>query len=110
MPPLDRRRFLSRAVRYGGGALAGFSALQALLDLSALSNRRLHRAGRGEGGYGPLLPAGEDLALPAGFQYLRFGDTGFLMDDGVPSPPAPDGMGAIPLPRRGHPVGQLAEL
>lgn len=98
MPPFDRRHFLSRAARYGGGALAGFGALQALLDLGALSSHHLHRARRGEGGYGRLFPAGEDLALPAGFGYVRFGETGFLMDDGVPSPAAPDGMGAIALP------------
>lgn len=96
--PLDRRAFLGRTARFGGGALAGFGALQTLSRLASVSNRALHVAGLGEGGYGPLVDAGRELALPRGFQYVRFGVMGTIMDDDLPTPPAHDGMGAFPLP------------
>lgn len=95
---MNRRGFLGRTARFGGGALAGFSALQTLADLASLSSRAQHTAGPGEGGYGPLVAAGDELALPRGFEYVRFGAMGARMDDGLPTPPAHDGMGAFPLP------------
>ncbi|MPZ87061.1 MAG: DUF839 domain-containing protein [Nitriliruptorales bacterium] len=51
------------------------------------------------GGYGPLQPdpAGV-LALPAGFSYIRFGETGEPLTDGTPTPAAHDGMAAFPGP------------
>jgi uncharacterized repeat protein (TIGR03803 family) len=68
---------------------------------SALLARTAHAAPRGRGdavGYGPLRPAGDDLALPAGFQYRIISEEGDPMDDGFPTPKAMDGMAAFPLP------------
>lgn len=91
---LDRRAFLGRAA----GAFTSLGALQTLGRLTTLSHRSLHGAPLGQGGYGPLEPAGLHLALPEGFRYTRLGVTGSLMDDGFTTPQAPDGMGAFPLP------------
>lgn len=55
-------------------------------------------AGAGDGAYGPLYPAGPELALPEGFQYVRLGVEGSMMSDGNPTPRAHDGMAAFPLP------------
>ena len=52
----------------------------------------------GDGSYGPLQPAGQDLTLPPDFQYRKFGLTGSIMSDGVATPLAHDGMAAFPLP------------
>ena len=92
---MDRRQFFGRAI--GGGTALGLGGFRALGDLAALSNRHIHGAGIGQGGYGPLLPAGDELALPAGFQYVRLGATGSRMDDGLLTPGAPDGMGAFAM-------------
>lgn len=54
-------------------------------------------SGRGVG-YGKLTPAGDDLALPPGFQYRVISTEGDPMDDGFPTPKAMDGMGAFALP------------
>ena len=51
----------------------------------------------GNGGYGPLKPAGPVLDLPEGFRYVRFGDEGSPMAGGVPTPPKHDGMAAFPV-------------
>ena len=98
MSGIDRREFFRSTARFGAGALGGFSALQAISRLTGLSSRLTHGAGRGEGGYGPLIPAGDRLALPEGFSYVALGPTGVIMDDDVPTPAAPDGMAAFPLP------------
>ena len=45
--------------------------------------------------YGPLAPAGPELALPAGFEYAVIGVEGTPMADGRPTPRAHDGMGAF---------------
>jgi secreted PhoX family phosphatase len=42
-------------------------------------------------GYGPLSPAGKELALPHGFSYRTFGAAGTRMSDGLPTPRAHDG-------------------
>ncbi len=89
-----RRAFLGRTA----GALASFSALQTLSRLTAASSRAIHGAPLGQGGYGPLRPAGPELALPEGFRYTRFGQAGSIMNDGIPTPLAPDGMGAFQRP------------
>ncbi len=91
---VDRRTFLGRTA----GVFASFGALQTLSRLTALSSRALHGAPLGQGGYGPLFRAGPDLALPEGFRYTRFGVVGDPLSDGGPTPAAPDGMGAFPLP------------
>lgn len=70
----------------------------AAVALAALMAGTAHaRPGRpGAGGYGPLQPApGGELLLPAGFTYTAFGRTGEIMNDGVPTPGAHDGMAAF---------------
>jgi uncharacterized protein len=47
--------------------------------------------GRAVDGYGPLYPAGPDLALPKGFSYVTFGAAGSRMSDGLPTPGCHDG-------------------
>jgi hypothetical protein len=42
-------------------------------------------------GYGPLSPAGKELALPKGFSYRTFGAAGSRMSDGLPTPGCHDG-------------------
>ena len=64
---------------------------------------RAHSEGRNESngdgvGYGALRPAGDDLALPPGFQYRVVSTEGDAMTDGFPVPKAMDGMAAFPLP------------
>lgn len=98
MTAIDRRAFLRRGAAVGAG-LSGAGTLQALFATSAAAAQ----AGRGQagitapgnGGYGPLAPAGPELALPAGFSYVAFGRTGEIMGDGRPTPPAHDGMAAF---------------
>ena len=88
-----RRDFLRSVALAGGfGALA-----PSLAGLIAFGERPRPRAPRGPG-YGPLRPAGPELALPDGFRYLRFGTEGDPMSDGRPTPMAHDGMAAFPGP------------
>lgn len=94
MKGYGRREFLRRSGFIAGTALA-FARLQELAGQVESSSRL--RAAPGEGGYGPLSPAG-DLALPEGFRYHRFGEAGSLMSSGHPTPLAHDGMAAFPLP------------
>jgi len=56
------------------------------------------RAGLGQGGYGPLRPAGPELALPEGFSYAVLSSTGKAMSDGNATPCGFDGMAAFALP------------
>lgn len=58
----------------------------------------MRRAGKGSGGYGDLVPAGPELALPPGFRYDVVSASGQPMSDGTPTPNAFDGMAAFPLP------------
>lgn len=89
MPPMNRRHFLRRT-----GAMAGFVALG-----SAACRRPPSDGAEGDaGGYGPLAPAGDILALPRGFTYVELGAEGAPMSDGHPTPRAHDGMAAFPLP------------
>lgn len=55
-------------------------------------------AAEGAGSYGPLVPAGPELALPAGFSYVTIGIEGSMMSDGNPTMRAHDGMAAFALP------------
>ena len=94
MTDRDRRGFLrTLAVTGGFGAIA--PSLEPLLRFGA-------HAGGGKAarspGYGPLRPAGPELALPDGFRYLRFAVDGEPMTDGSPTPRAHDGMAAFPGP------------
>ena len=94
-PGLARRSFLQgTAALAGATALTGFEALgRAPLAVAAPA--------AGDGGYGPLHPTrdqttGETLiALPRGFEYLTFGRTGDVMDDGIATPGSHDGMAAF---------------
>lgn len=100
---LDRRSFLRRATACGGAALISPS-LQGLVaamsepgpTVPATPARRLGALGRD--GYGPLAPAGPELSLPQGFQYVAFGFVGEPMSDGNATPLAHDGMAAFPGP------------
>ncbi|MGH8930286.1 MAG: PhoX family protein [Egibacteraceae bacterium] len=89
----DRRQFLGASAVLLGGALAGMTARVA----RAREGQSPGTAGAGEGGYGPLRPAGPELALPAGFTYAMFGVTGSMMSDGNPTPRAHDGLAALAL-------------
>ena len=52
-------------------------------------------------GYGPLAPIEDEatglplLQLPNGFRYISFGWTGDVLDDGLRTPGAHDGMAAF---------------
>lgn len=104
MTTLDRRSFLKQGAVVTGG-LSAAGSLQVLLarDAQAQPGRGPGDGKRGlvapnNGGYGPLQPAGPELALPAGFSYVAFGRTGEPMSDGTPTPGAHDGMAAFPGP------------
>ena len=92
----------SRRTFVKAGLAAGASGL-AFLSLAERSSALGHGRGRAASGadYGPLSPT-KDLAtglyllsLPAGFEYLSFGWTGQIMDDGQPTPTDHDGMAVV---------------
>lgn len=87
---VSRRSFFSRSVQ----TVACGAALPGLFDSLAAGSAK---AAEGPG-YGPLRPAGDELALPPGFQYTVVSYEGERMDDGYPVPKAMDGMAAFPLP------------
>lgn len=98
IPTVGRRRFVQ-----GGTVGAASIAFQALAARSALAGSpRDWRCG----GYGPLSPKPDRstglylLALPEGFEYMSFGWTGQIMDDGRPTPTDHDGMAVVA--RRGR--------
>jgi uncharacterized protein len=92
---LNRRQFFARSAAAGAGCL-GVGLFDPLIARSAFAGDPQGRAGGA--GYGPLRAAGDDLALPVGFQYRVISNEGELMDDGYPTPKAMDGMAAFPLP------------
>ena len=71
--------------------------------MAAAGSRGLHQRPHALGDYGPLRlrpalnqPAGPAyLALPEGFEYVVFGQTGNPMTDGRPTPRSHDGMAAF---------------
>jgi secreted PhoX family phosphatase len=77
------------------GLVACAAPVAAAGSTAAIAPRR---ASRGEGGYGPIAPAGPELALPAGFTYAVLSTAGAPMSDGNPTPNAFDGMAAFRLP------------
>jgi secreted PhoX family phosphatase len=102
----SRRRFLRTTARLTGAAVLAPS-LQGLIACAGAASsgdgetrraRLPRRAGRGDGGYGPLRHAGPELALPFGFSYSVVSYTGKPMSDGTPTPAAFDGMAAFALP------------
>jgi secreted PhoX family phosphatase len=92
---LNRRQFVARSALAAGATTIGGGLFDALVARSAYAAAPDH--GRGIG-YGRLTPAGDDLALPPGFQYRVISTEGDPMDDGFPTPKAMDGMGAFALP------------
>src|SRR5688572_2781389 len=93
---LNRREFFARSALGAGATAVGVGGLNGLVARAAYGGTP--PAGGNDVGYGPLRPAGDDLALPAGFQYRVISNEGDPMDDGFPAPKAMDGMGAFPLP------------
>lgn len=99
MSKLDRREFLKRSAGAASGVaagLAGFDALTSRLSATPSSHRII--AGPGDGGYGRLREAGDELSLPEGFSYHVMSVEGTSMSDGVPVPGKHDGMCAFPMP------------
>jgi uncharacterized protein len=95
-PDLNRRQFFARSAMAAGAGALGGGLFDALVARSARAEDRSAQ-GRASGGYGPLRAAGDDLALPAGFQYRVICNEGDPMTDGFPTPKAMDGMAAFPL-------------
>ena len=93
-PSLNRREFFARSAMAAGGTTLGAGFFDALVARSAHAGAPQGKRGVG---YGPLRPAGDDLALPAGFQYRVISNEGDMMDDGFPTPKAMDGMATFPL-------------
>ncbi len=96
---IDRRRFL-RSVGKGAAAVAVAPSLQGLVlrMLRAPVGTPAGASPRRGPDYGPLRPAGPELALPEGFRYKKLGVQGSIMSDGLPTPRAHDGMAAFPGP------------
>jgi uncharacterized protein len=106
---LNRRQFFARSAVAAGAASVSGGLFDALLARSAFAGAPNGLRGIG---YGPLRPAGEDLALPVGFQYRVISNEGDPMQDGFPTPKAMDGMAAFAAPNgnillvRNHEDGQ----
>src|SRR5687768_11928417 len=88
---LNRRSFLK-------GGLTG----AATISFGALLAQRAHAVELPyTDDYGPVVPVNDEttglplIALPAGFRYRTFGWRGQLMDDGVATPGAHDGMDVV---------------
>jgi len=92
---LNRRQFFARSAVAAGATSIGGGLFDALVARSAYAGEPQGRAGVG---YGPLRPAGDDLALPAGFQYRVISNEGDPMEDGFPTPKAMDGMATFAAP------------
>jgi secreted PhoX family phosphatase len=95
---VNRRQFFTRSALAAGATTLGAGFFDALVARAAYAGDREHADPRPGAGYGPLRPAGDDLALPPGFQYRVISTEGDMMDDGFPTPKAMDGMAAFPLP------------
>ena len=91
---VSRRGFFTRSAKTVAGGVASAGLFDGLIARSANA-----QTGQGRGaGYGELRPAGDELALPPGFQYTVVSFEGDMMSDGFPVPKAMDGMGAFALP------------
>lgn len=103
MTHVDRRSFLTRVARLGGGAIfaPSLAGLAACNDLHG-SSRGDSVAAQGSGGYGALRlsPDCPELSIPAGFTCVRLSQTRArsLANPDFTVPQAFDGMAAFPLP------------
>lgn len=100
MSEVSRREFLSTTALVSAGGLIG---LQGLIARAAEANtsRPLPSAGSGYGPLQPTLSANTGayvLALPEGFSYTVFGNTGDPLSDGNTCPSNHDGMAAFAGP------------
>lgn len=102
--PVSRRAFLKAGAGLAAGTVLGSAGVQAVTTrVAAAGTRGRHERRHGLGDYGPLRPARAVnqpsgptyLALPAGFEYAVFGQTGDPMTDGTPTPRSHDGMAAF---------------
>src|SRR5688572_22430818 len=98
MTEIDRRKFLLGMAAVGGTLAPSLQPLVAYGQRAQTESGGRPVAARGAGSYGPLRPAGPELALPEGFTYVTIGIEGSMMSDGNPTPRAHDGMAAFTLP------------
>jgi hypothetical protein len=98
---MDRRSFLRFSGSTVAAGAAGSSLVQAFTALAAQAETGVPLVAAAAGGYGPLVAAGPDLFLPAGFRAVELSRTGTPMTNGAPTPDRPDGMGAFPDPSGG---------
>ncbi|MER6618021.1 alkaline phosphatase PhoX [Streptomyces xantholiticus] len=93
--PGFERRTLLRGAAVAAAASVPFQALAARTAAAAPVKHEF------DAGYGPLYPVKDQttglelLRLPRGFEYISYGWTNDLMDDGVRTPGAHDGMAAF---------------
>lgn len=87
---LTRRHLLKSSAAAALGAVA----LPGLVARAANPSPR-GQSGKVDGGYGELVVAGAELALPVGFRYAVLNRQGVPMSDGKPTPGAFDGMAAF---------------
>jgi secreted PhoX family phosphatase len=89
------RRTLLRGAALAAAASVPFQALAARTAAAAPAKFEF------DAGYGPLSPVKDQatglelLQLPSGFEYISYGWTNDLMDDGVRTPGSHDGMAAF---------------
>jgi uncharacterized protein len=96
---LNRRMFL----RQGAAGALGVGVAPSLQGLVTLAEVGACRPAV-VSDYGPLVPAGPELALPAGFHYARFGEGGTPMVDGTATPGGHDGMACFAVPGKSNVV------
>ncbi|GGX33410.1 alkaline phosphatase PhoX [Streptomyces lomondensis] len=100
--PGFERRTLLRGAAVAAAASVPFQALAARTASAAPVKQAF------DAGYGPLGPVKDQatglelLQLPRGFEYISYGWTNDLMDDGVRTPGAHDGMAAFRYGDRVH--------
>ncbi|MBA4866270.1 DUF839 domain-containing protein [Streptomyces sp. PSKA54] len=100
--PGFERRTLLRGAAVAAAASVPFQALAARTAAAAPVKTAF------DAGYGPLIPVKDQatglelLQLPRGFEYISYGWTNDLMDDGVRTPGAHDGMAAFRYGDRVH--------